>query len=180
MERLKTRLLKTGEIIFMMFPCLRARHPLPRSSVRLRAWTRRKMRGVVAADTITAWSQKEEGVSASQTHQQSLHVLHSHCAKEQASTARDGGTSMLVREHPGKIQQAQCPAVRAWESTRRGKSKGSPALQGLGVESQPQSQHKGSFARKGFARPLFHCTAAQLLTLGQDKVRKIEIAASCH
>lgn len=68
MERLKTRLLRTGEIIFMMFPCLRARHPLPRSSVRLRAWTRRKMRGVVAANTITAWSQKEEGVSASQTH----------------------------------------------------------------------------------------------------------------
>lgn len=68
MERLKTRLLRTGEIIFMMFPCLRSRHPLPRSSVRLRAWTRRRMRGVVAADTITAWSQKEEGVSASQTH----------------------------------------------------------------------------------------------------------------
>lgn len=68
MERLKTRLLKTGEIIFMMFPCLRARHPLPRSSVRLRAWTRRRMRGIVAANTITAWSQKEEGVSTSQTH----------------------------------------------------------------------------------------------------------------
>lgn len=77
MERLKTRLLRNGEIIFMMFPCLRARHPLPRSSVRLRAWTRRRIRGVVTADTITAWSQKEEGVSASRTHQQSLHVLHS-------------------------------------------------------------------------------------------------------
>lgn len=68
MERLKTRLLRNGEIIFMMFPCLRARHPLPRSSVRLRAWTRRRIRGVVTADTITAWSQKEEGVSASRTH----------------------------------------------------------------------------------------------------------------
>jgi hypothetical protein len=107
-------------------------------------------------------------------------MFFTHCAKEQASTARDGGTSMLVWEHPGKIQQAQCPAARAWESTRRGKSKGSPALQGLGIESQPQSQHKGSFASKGFTRPVFHCTAAQLLTLGQDKVRKIEIAVSCH
>lgn len=107
-------------------------------------------------------------------------MFFTHCAKEQASTARDGGTSMLVWEHPGEIQQAQCPATRAWESTRRGKSIGSPALQRLGVESQPQSQHKGRFAGKGFARPLFHCTAAQLLTLSQDKVRKIEIAASCH
>ena len=38
-----------------------------------------------------------------------------HCAKEQLSTARDGGTSMLVRKHLGEIQHAhpQCPSTRA-------------------------------------------------------------------
>jgi hypothetical protein len=68
MERLKTRLLRIGEIIFMVFLCLHARHPLLRFSVRLLVWARMRMRRVVAADAITAWSQTEEGVSASQTH----------------------------------------------------------------------------------------------------------------
>ena len=68
MVRLKTGLLRTGEIIFMVFLCPHARHPLPRSSVRLPVWVGMRMRRVVAADTITAWSQREEGVSASQTH----------------------------------------------------------------------------------------------------------------
>lgn len=68
MVRLKTGLLRIGEIIFMVFLCPHARHPLPRSSVRLPVRVEMRMRRVVAADAITAWSQREEGVSASQTH----------------------------------------------------------------------------------------------------------------
>lgn len=58
MVRLKTGLLRTGEIIFMVFLCPHAQHPLPRSSVRLPVWVGMRMRRVVAADTITAWSQR--------------------------------------------------------------------------------------------------------------------------
>lgn len=68
MVRLKTGLLRIGEIIFMVFLCPHARHPLPGSSVRLPVRVGVRMCRVVAAGTITAWSQREEGVSASQTH----------------------------------------------------------------------------------------------------------------
>lgn len=68
MVRLKTGLLRIREIIFMVFLCPHARHPLPGSSVRLPVRVGMRMCGVVAAGTITAWSQREEGVSASQTH----------------------------------------------------------------------------------------------------------------
>lgn len=65
---LTTGLLRIREIIFMVFLRPHARHPLPGSSVRLPVWVGMRMRAVVSAGTITAWSQREEGVSASQTH----------------------------------------------------------------------------------------------------------------
>lgn len=57
------------------------------------------MRRVVTADTITVRSQREEGVPFFPKPISNRLPFFTHCAKEQPSTARDGGTSMLVGEH---------------------------------------------------------------------------------
>lgn len=164
MERLKTRLLKTGEIIFMMFPCLRARHPLPRSSVRLRAWTRRRMRGIVAANTITAWSQKEEGVSASQTHQQSLHVLHS--LRQGASFHCKGWWDIHVSLGASGKNPASTMSSRASlgeHKKRKIKRKSSPARTRYRKPATVPTQRE--LCQQGFHQariPLHCCTASDV------------------
>ncbi|VFV44161.1 Hypothetical predicted protein, partial [Lynx pardinus] len=77
-------------------------------------------------------------------------MFFTHCAKEQPSTARDGGTSMLVGEHPGEIQHAhpQCPAARAWGSKGGGNQWEIQPWKPPSVGGEPQSRHKRRFARK--------------------------------
>lgn len=91
-------------------------------------------------------------------------MFFAHCAKEQPSTARDGGTSMLVGEHPGEIQHAhpQCPAARAWGSKRAEKSIGNPALQTAEVSVASHSPStKGALLAKVLPGPiLLHCCTA--------------------
>lgn len=91
-------------------------------------------------------------------------MFFTHCAKEQPSTARDGGTSMLVGEHPGESQHAhpQCPAARAWGSRGGGKSIGNPALE---TAEAPGAIHgpntKGALLAKVSPGPIpLHCCTA--------------------
>lgn len=155
MVRLKTGLLRIGEIIFMVFLCTHARHPLPRSSVRLPVRVGMRMRRVVAADAITAWSQREEGVSASQTHQQSLHVLHS--LRQGATFHCKGWWDIHVSRGASGRNSARTPTMSGRASLgkqrRRKINRKSSLGNGQSVGSEPQSQHKRRFARKGFARP---------------------------
>lgn len=116
--RLKTGLLRIGGIIFMVFLCPHAGHPLPGSSDRLPVRVGMRLCRVVAAGARSRHGHRERKESPLPKPISNRCMFFTHCAKKQPSTARDGGTSMLVREHPREIQHAhpQCPAARAWRS----------------------------------------------------------------
>lgn len=111
---LKIGLLRIGEIIFMVFLCPHPRHPRPRSSVRLPGSGRNE-------DASSGGGcRRDHGMVTERRKKSRLPkpisnrcMFFTHCAKEQPSTARDGGTSMLVGEHPGEILHAHplCPAA---------------------------------------------------------------------
>lgn len=157
MVRLKTGLLSIGGIIFMVFPCPHAGHPLPGSSVRLPVRLGMRLRVEWWPQARSRHGHRERKESPLPKPISNRCMFFTHCAKKQPSTARDGGTSMLVREHPREIRHAhpQCPAARAWRSRGGEKSVGNPALETAeaSVASLQSTPHKRRFALKDFARP---------------------------
>ena len=165
MVRLKTGLLRTGEIIFMVFLCPHAQHPLPRSSVRLPVWVGMRMRRVVAADTITAWSQRGRSLrfpnplaiaacSSLTAPRSNLplqgmvgHPCYSGSIREKASTH----THNVRPREPGEAEEEENQEeIQPWKPPRRRERSTVPTQKAL--------------CSQRFRQALFHCTAAQLLT----------------